>query len=71
MKVPPGSGNGRKMRLRGKGARQRDGGRRGDLYVRLIATLPSNGDPRLAELAKEMQGLYGAENVRAKLGVTE
>ena len=71
MKVPPSSGNGRKMRLRGKGARQRDGGRRGDLYVRLIATLPPNGDPRLAELAKEMQGLYGDENVRAKLGVTE
>ncbi len=50
--------------------RSEEWGRRGDLYVRLIATLPPNGDPRVAELAKEMQGLYGDENVRAKLGVT-
>jgi DnaJ-class molecular chaperone len=70
MKVPPGSDNGRKLRLRGKGALTRNRKDRGDLYVHLIATLPSGGGPRLSELAKEMESLYEDENVRAKLGVT-
>lgn len=70
MTVPAGSSNGRKLRLQGKGALARDAGRRGDLYVVLVAALPTSDDPRLGELAKEMEGLYGDENVRAKLGVT-
>ncbi len=69
MTVPPGSDNGRKLRLRGKGALKRNSKERGDLYVRLIATLPPSGGPRLTELAKEMESLYEDENIRAKLGV--
>ena len=71
MKVPPGSDNGRKLRLRGKGALKRNSKDRGDLFVRLIATLPSSGEPRLTELAKEMESLYEDENVREKLGVMQ
>ena len=71
MKVPPGSDNGRKLRLRGKGALKRNSKDRGDLFVRLIATLPASDGPRLTELAKEMESLYEDENVRAKLGVTQ
>ena len=70
MKIPAGSSNGRKLRLRGKGALQRKSGSRGDLYVILDATLPSGDDPRIAELAKEMKALYADENVRARLGMT-
>jgi curved DNA-binding protein len=69
--VPPGSNNGRKLRLREKGALRRGGGR-GDLYAVLTAVLPdaagANG-PRVQEIAKEMAPLYGGRNVREHLGV--
>ena len=71
MKIPPRSQPGRRLRLRGKGAPRRAGeGRgdeeRGDLYVRLALTLPETDDPRLEELAAEMESLY-SEDVRSGL----
>ena len=61
-----GSQNGGRLRVREKGARRKSGGF-GDLYVRLVARLPSQGSEALDELARQMQGLYGDENVRAEL----
>jgi curved DNA-binding protein len=69
--VPAGSNNGRKLRLRGKGALRRGGGR-GDLYATLSAVLPDADDAsagRLTEVAKEMAPLYRGRNVRQHLGV--
>ena len=66
MKIPPRSQPGRRLRLRGKGAPRRRGGDRGELYVRLVLTLPDTDDPRLEELAGEMESLY-ADDVRSGL----
>lgn len=65
--IPPRSSNGRVLRLREKGVPHRRGGGRGDLYVKLALTLPDTEDPRLEELARELDGLYGEQSVRAKL----
>lgn len=46
MTVPPGSSSGSKLRLKGKGAPRRGGGR-GDEFVVLKVALPKGGDPEL------------------------
>ena len=66
MKVPSRSPNRRRLRLRGKGAVRREG-ERGDLYVTLVAELPDSDDPRLEELAREMEPLYEGKDVREAL----
>jgi curved DNA-binding protein len=67
MKVPPRSQNGRKLRLRGKGAPKLGTSERGDLYVRLVAELPESDDPKLEALAKELEPLYRGRDPRARL----
>ena len=67
MKVPPRSQPGRRLRLRGKGAPRKNGGGRGELYVKLLLALPDTDDPQLDELAREMDGLYGDADVRGGL----
>jgi len=66
VRVPPHSRPGQRLRLRGKGATRRDG-TRGDLYARLVAELPAGRDDELEELAKRMEPLYAASDVRAGL----
>ncbi len=70
MKVPPRSPNGRKLRLRGQGGLLRGRGERGDLYVRLVAELPESDDPKLEELAHELEPLYEGQDVRSRLRST-
>ena len=67
MKIPPRSPNGRKLRLRGQGGAQRGSSERGDLYARLLLVLPETDDPRLDELASEMEALYEGQDVRQGL----
>jgi curved DNA-binding protein len=67
MKVPPRSQNGRKLRLRGKGAPRLGASERGDLYVTLVAELPEGQDPKLEALAKELEPLYGGRDPRSRL----
>ena len=67
MKIPPHSANGRVLRLRGKGATRRDAGERGDLYLRLVATLPTGQEAPLEEAAREMEALYAGQNPRERL----
>lgn len=70
VKIPPRSNNGRKLRLRGKGARRRDGSH-GDLYATLSAVLPEADDAnasRLEEVARSMAALYSGRNVRENIG---
>jgi DnaJ-class molecular chaperone len=58
--VPPGSDSGRKLRLRGKGARDPETGQAGDLYVAIEIRVPRNlgedAQRRLAELLPADEG---------------
>ncbi len=67
MTIPPRSQNAQRLRLRGKGVAGRDGSEPGDMIVRLVARLPDSDDPRLEELARELEGLYGEGSVREDL----
>lgn len=70
MKIAPRSRNGQRLRLRGKGARRpgRDGSEEnGDLLVTLVAELPATDDPRLDEIAGELDALYPEGDVRERL----
>jgi DnaJ-class molecular chaperone len=63
--VPPRSRSGQTLRLRGKGASRRTGGR-GDLYARLSVELPEGDDPRVEELARDFEPLYEGRSVRKR-----
>jgi curved DNA-binding protein len=68
LRIPPRSRSGQKLRLRGKGVRSLSAERaQGDLYVTLRVQLPETDDPRLEALAKSMDELYGAADLRAPL----
>ena len=62
--VPKGVQSGRKLRLRGKGVRRKDG-RAGDLYVRLLVMVPTGDAPEI-EQAIDALDLDGP-GLRAKL----
>jgi len=66
VKIPPRSQNGRRLRLRGKGAHRRDGGR-GDLLLRLQAVLPEGDDWPAEEWAERLEPHYAGRDVRARL----
>ncbi len=53
LNVPKGSNSGTVLRLKGRGAPDPRTGRRGDLFARLIVTLPDKPDPRLEAFAEE------------------
>jgi DnaJ-class molecular chaperone len=53
MTLPPGTQNGRRFRLRGKGAPNRQGNERGNQYVRVHVVLPETLDDRSRELLEE------------------
>ncbi len=51
--IPPGSNSGAKLRLKGRGLAE--GGKRGDLFARLVVTLPDSPDEALRLLAQDMK----------------
>jgi DnaJ-class molecular chaperone len=53
MTLPPGTQNGRRFRLRGKGGPNRQGNERGNQYVRVQIVLPETLDERSRELLEE------------------
>ena len=57
--VPPGTDSGRKLRLRGKGARTRRRGDAGDLYVDVEIRVPRGLDD---EAKSRLDELLGAED---------
>ena len=67
MQIPPRSRSGQRFRLRGKGVQHRTTDARGDLIVRLLARLPETDDPKLEELARELNELYGDVDLRKDL----
>jgi molecular chaperone DnaJ len=58
LQIPAGSGNGRRLRVRGKGAPDAEG-KRGDLYLVLRPTVPPNPPPEAVEKARELDLLLG------------
>jgi DnaJ-class molecular chaperone len=53
LNVPKGSNSGAVLRLKGRGASDARTGRRGDLFARLVVTLPDRVDSKLEQLAEE------------------
>lgn len=64
LKVPPGSNNGTRMRIGGRGVQEK--GNAGDLYLVLRPMLPAASDAETVALAEQLD-LRGARDVRADL----
>ncbi|MSQ00552.1 MAG: J domain-containing protein [Myxococcales bacterium] len=56
MKIPPRTAPGARLRLRGKGVVRKE--QRGDLYVELIAQLPTRWDDAFVAACEKVEGLY-------------
>ena len=66
LKIPQGTQNGQKFRLREKGVVSSKGGARGDQIVEVAIQAPDIGDERTRELLREYAGLH-PEDPRASL----
>ncbi len=67
LKVPRGSQSGQRLRLKGRGAPDPKGGAPGDLYVRLMVQVPSNGtSERVRDAVAALEQAY-ASDPRARL----
>ena len=62
LKIPAGTPNGRRFRLRGKGVPSLRGGPAGDLDVRLVFEVPANLDRKQKAALEEFQRLSSASN---------
>ena len=66
IKIPPGTQNGQKFRIRGKGVPAMRGNQAGDQFVEVLVTVPRLGDERSKELLREFSDL-NPENPRQAL----
>jgi DnaJ-class molecular chaperone len=66
LKIPPGSQSGHKLRLRGRGVLDPKTRARGDLFVRLLVHLPTDGGERVREAVDVLERAY-AGDVRSDL----
>ncbi len=55
VKIPPGTGPGRKIRIKGEGVRPLKGGKKGDLYIETGLRLPSTLSMEQKELVKKLR----------------
>ena len=58
LSIPPNTNSGKVLRLKGKGIPGQGTQRTGDLYVRLIISLPEGGDPELKKFAESWRTSY-------------
>lgn len=66
VKVPPGTQNGRKLRVRGRGVARRDGSK-GDLLVTVVVDVPTAPGERVREAVAAYREARGADDPRAEL----
>jgi molecular chaperone DnaJ len=66
LKVPPGTPNGRTFRVRGKGARRKDG-TNGDLLVTVQVQVPAQLDPTAREAVEAYRAATAGKPLRANL----
>jgi DnaJ-class molecular chaperone len=68
LKVPPGSQNGKVLRLKGKGATNLKTKARGNLMVKLVVKVPQTEDPEILAAVQKMDGMY-KEDVRSAIRI--
>ena len=69
LKVPPGSQSGQRLRVPGRGAPDPKGGQPGDLYVRLMVQVPTDGErDKLRDALAQLDKAYG-KDPRAELSL--
>ncbi len=66
VRIPPGTPNGRTLRVRGKGTRRPDG-TYGDLLVTVQVVVPQKVNGKAANALKEFQQALGGHNPRDEL----
>ena len=66
VRIPPGTPNGRTLRVRGRGTRRGDG-TNGDLLVTVEVTVPQNVNGKAAEALEQFQQALGSHNPRDNL----
>jgi molecular chaperone DnaJ len=66
LKLPPGTPNGRTMRVRGKGATRKDG-TKGDLLVTIEVQVPQRVDGKAKDALEEFAEATAGDDVRADL----
>lgn len=59
VKIPSGTQNNKILRLRNEGIPQANSGRRGDMYIRILVTVPQRLSSRQKSLLKELADLEG------------
>ena len=70
--VPPGTQNGRILRLKGEGIPELHGpGRRGDMYIKLVVKVPTKVSARAKELLKELASVSGEEKSPKPIPLSE
>ena len=67
VRIPPGTENGQKLRLRGKGVTSLRGTGRGDAYIEVRIATPPTADERSRELLKELGALHPGDAIRRDL----
>ncbi len=67
IRIPPGTENGQKFRLRGKGVPSLRGMGRGDHYVEMRVSTPRANDERTRELLRELGALGSGDELRRTL----
>ena len=67
IRIPPGTENGQKFRLREKGAPSLRGSARGDHYVEARVTTPRAADERARQILRELGTLDSGEELRKRL----
>jgi len=67
MRIPPGTANGQRLRLRGKGAPLLRSAGRGDQYVEVHVVTPRADDERTRTLLRELAAIQPGETVRRGL----
>ncbi|HVP17567.1 MAG TPA: molecular chaperone DnaJ [Spirochaetia bacterium] len=72
LSVPPGTQNGRILRLKGEGIPElHSPGKRGDLYIKLIVKVPTKVSARAKELLKELASVNGEEKSPKPIPLSE
>jgi molecular chaperone DnaJ len=66
VKIPPGTANGRVLRVRGKGITKRDG-TQGDLLVKLQVAVPSKLDEKAAQALRNYADLVATHDPRPEI----
>ena len=69
IKIPPGTENGQKFRLRGKGAPLLRGSARGDQYVEVHIVTPRATDEKSRQLLKDLGALTSGEELRRAIRI--